>query len=197
MERYFHGTTSQFDQFELRSTYRSIEGEIVATTPAAHFFSQDRETAIAFARDKAIRQLVLGDRMPDASLLEVRLNVSTPFDFTMNSDAWERLYAEGRSLYNPDAINPFAAQEFYELTGREIETWADVQMMLDEPDVIEALRDAGYDHAILSEPGHGDSVAVFDAASIEIVDRETVAMKAPSPSDLARFREQVQHLRAA
>ena len=69
---------------------------------------------------------------------------------------------------NTRGINPFASDEFTQITGYDLEDWIDVAKMLDDDWTVSALKEAGFDGVIFldEEAGFVECYAVFEPSQI-------------------------------
>jgi hypothetical protein len=151
----YHGSNKRFSVFENRETKRNVDGRVVDVTPQAFFFSEDRGTSKAYAKDRALIDERLRGKKPGRP--EVRafhLSVQNPLDFT-----------GGPGI----GINTEALSLVEHLAGYSPETWNDVQAALDDPHLVEQLRDLGYDGARLQENDGSTTWAVFDPEQVKSV----------------------------
>jgi hypothetical protein len=175
----YHGTNRKFDRFELKSAFRQDSyGSKFEVQPQAFFFSEDRDSARMFAEDRAlVDERLRGLDRGDPRVSSYRLKVEQPFDLVIDHHALQDIHAAGfenwGDLHSP---NPVMSEELNMLTGRgEPESWDDVQAMLDDPEVVSALRAEGYDAVRLREADGSISWAVFDPEQIVPAEAEQTA----------------------
>lgn len=178
---FYHGTNREFDQFELRPTMRLEDGNPVPVQPQAFFFATDREDARTFAYNRAeVDRQLLGLDRGEERVEAVRLKFEQPLDFKISDWDLDEMAERGMDNWrNMAAPSPITAEFVEDLTGWRVETWQDVQRMLDDPDAVAALRADGYDAVRLREDDGSESIAVFDPSQIERV-------REPSPPPAAR-----------
>lgn len=187
-EEVYHGSNKTFNEFKPRESYRNFEGGPAPVTSPAHFFSTSKDTAKEFALDRSLideRLRKVGPGKP--TVRSFYLKSENPLDLTISDATRKQMQKDGySSMYNPDGISPYGAQELEHLTGRSFNTWADVHEALDDPNVIEALRDQGYDGVRLREESNGgDTLAMFDANQIRSTKAKFDPSKAGSGNILA------------
>lgn len=206
----YHGTNRAFDNFELKPAMRQdrYSGKF-EVQPQAFFFSEDPETAKMFAEDRALvdERLRAKDR-GEPRVSAHHLRVEQPFDMVIDTPKELSYYREngfpGAHIGDP---NPERANELFALTGSEPETWDDVQAMLDDPGVVDALRRDGYDAVRLREADGSISWAVFDpeqilspadvataeAAQVRIDEPALKAFEDPRGSGFADLADSLEH----
>ena len=156
----YHGSNRRFNVFELRPAMRNLEGQPTEVTPSAFFFTPDKATAQAFAKDRALIDARLRGQTPGKPQARAfYLAIQKPLD----------LVGEWGQGWNREALI-----ELEDIAGgvtggdtAMIETWADVQALLDDPAVIAELKDRGYDGAHLREDDGSEAWAVFDPEQIK------------------------------
>jgi hypothetical protein len=188
----FHGTNRAFDRFELKTAMRN-DGGPVEVEPQAHFFSDNRESAMTFAHDRSRIDAELRGLDPGVPRVSAhRLKIEQPLDFTIEPQDAPWLAENGfENWHNFDAPNPMLAQEMEHLTGHTIEDWQDVQRMLDDPAAVAALRKDGYDAVRLREDDGSDSWAVFDPKQIQPPAFAEIEAAALDRAAAARFADPV------
>lgn len=190
-ETLYHGSNKRFTTFETQPTIRQgPSGDLLPTTPQAHFLTTEPQTARYFAKQRAYMQGELqGKATGTPSVRKFYVRVENPLDLTISDATRNQMLKDGYSPhYNPDALNPYTAQELENLTGYNFEDWNDVARALDDPDVISALRDVGYDGVRMREVSFaGDTVAVFDPNQIRSTKAAFDPKKAKSGNILYGF----------
>lgn len=171
----YHGTNRSFENFELRSAMRQDSyGSKFEVEPQAFFFAESADSARMFAEDRAlVDERLRGKDRGEPRVTEHRLRVEHPFDFVIDHSALQDMREAGLDNWvDTSSPNPLMAEHLDILAGRgEPQTWDDVQAMLDDPDVVRALRDEGYDGVRLREADGSISWAVFDADQILPADK--------------------------
>jgi DNA topoisomerase-1 len=166
-----HGSNKRFNQFELRPTYRNIDGRPTEVTPAAFFFATDKASSKRFAKDRALADESLrGNKPSKPSVRDFHISVKKPLELIITPDVRERMNRDGFSLYyNSNGISPYAEQELEAITGYTPQDWNDVQAALDDPAIVDELKAAGYDGAHLLENDGAETWAVFEPNQIRSV----------------------------
>jgi hypothetical protein len=168
-ETVYHGSNKRFSTFEPQGTIRNTDQGLAPVTPQAHYFSTDPETSRYFAKQRVrMNEELRGQPGGTPSVRKFYLRIENPLDLTITPEVRQRMIKDGYNpAYNPDALNPYTQRELENLTGYSFEDWNHVQQALDEPHVIQALRDAGYDGVRMREMSfQGDTLAVFDPQQI-------------------------------
>jgi hypothetical protein len=185
-ERLYHGSNKAFQSFEPKPTYRRIDNRVEEVTPQAHFFTPDRDTAQRFA-DQRVRVAgeLLNEKPGRATVREFFLRTENPLDLTVSPAIRKQMTKDGYSpIYNPDGINPYGGKVLEEILGGPVDDWNDVSIVLDRPDVIDELRQRGYDGVRMREAyDNAEAFAVFAPNQI----RSTKARFDPTKRDSANI----------
>lgn len=168
MTTLYHGTTNKIadkiekEGFKLtRGTRSGFLGSDIPVDNLAVFLSDNKSLARAFG---ANRDPYGG---PDTKVLEVKADINDTLDMT----SW------GSQI--PKEIRSVALESLENYEGRKIKkpTQADMFWLIDQPEVVEAIRKAGYDSVRFSESRAtkkalgemgGDTIAVFDTSKLHI-----------------------------
>jgi hypothetical protein len=164
----YHGSNRRFDAFESKPAFRrDDDGEVLEVDSQAFFFSEDRDVARTFARDRVKSdQVMRGGKGGRAEVRSFYVRMENPLDLRQTPAARTAMDAAGYSpYYNPAAPNPIAA-EIFESLDYVLNDWVDVQKALDDPNVIELLKSEGYDGVILEDEGAA-AYAVFDPTQVK------------------------------
>lgn len=166
----YHGSNKGFSKFENRPSFRQDErGHKYETTPAAFFFTPEKDTARMFAKDRVlIDKNLRGESGGRAQTREFYLSTKNPLNFTIDDATHQALREEGRYFVRQHEPNPYAAEIIGDITGYDPpQTWREVQQALDDPKIVAALKAEGFDGAKLAEEGGAESWAVFDPHQIK------------------------------
>jgi len=174
----YHGTAGpKFCSFKKKTAYRQDEsGEKEKITSQAFYFTDDKDTAKAFAYNRKKVLENLEGKKAEGRTEAFYLKAENVFDLTINADTEMKMIADGWAPYfNRGALNPYTIRELADLAGvdaDDFESWDDVQRLLDDGAIIEELKVAGYDGVKLRESNGAVSYAVFDPSQIKAVYNE-------------------------
>ncbi len=186
-EPVYHGSNRRFTEFNPQPSVRNVDGGIENVQSPVSFFSPDRETSQMFARDKVkIAQNITKASPGRAEVRPFYLDVKNPLDFTITPEVHSKMVSEGYSpYYNTNAPSPYAVQHIEELAGRSPEDWNDVQSVLDDPYVVDGLRDKGFDGVKLRENNGADSWGVFESGQAKHATKNRGTFDRKNPNILA------------
>jgi len=167
----YHGTTNAIAEKIKKSGFKLTQGV------RSGFLGSEKNIknqAIFLSDDKSLARAYGANRDPhegrDAQVLEVKADIKNTLDMTK----W------GSQI--PLEIRKMALKILSDYEGKKIRKPAqeDMYWMIDQPEIVQVIKDEGYDSIRFSESrttkktldimGSGDTIAVFDPSKLHIMD---------------------------
>ncbi|MGH6792059.1 MAG: LPD38 domain-containing protein [Methyloceanibacter sp.] len=184
----YHGSNRRFSEFKPKPGMRRIDGQPAEVTSSAFFFTPDRDTARMFARDRVkIDQRLRGKQGGRAGTRAFFLSIQNPLDFIISPEVSKQIDDEGRYFVRDAEPNPYATEIVADIIGFQPETWQQVQEAMDDPKVVQELKDQDFDGVHLFEYNGSEAWGAFEPTQIKSATSNLGAFNPEDPNILANI----------